>query len=72
MSNNREVVIIQHQCKEDVAMIAAEELAGILETAQLLCLLGNAERLQRVLAKSRQGEGSPQTVAQLRQEVGLE
>jgi len=72
VSNDREVVIIQRRGKEDVAMIAADELAGILETAHLLRSPANAERLQRALARARQGEGLPQTVDQLRQEVGLE
>jgi antitoxin YefM len=36
VTENREVVIIQRRGSEDVAMIAADELAGILETAHLL------------------------------------
>ena len=33
---NREVVIIQRRCAEDVALVAAQELDGLLETAYLL------------------------------------
>jgi hypothetical protein len=33
---NREVVIIHRRGAEDVALIAAEELSGLLETAHLL------------------------------------
>ena len=72
VSNDREVVIIQRRGKEDVAMIAADELAGILETAHLLRSPANAERLQRTLARAGQGQGSPQTVELLREEIGFE
>jgi antitoxin YefM len=69
---NREVVIIQRRGSEDVAMIAADELAGILETAHLLRSPANAERLRSVLERVRQKEGLPQTIDALRAEVGLE
>ncbi|MFO7866554.1 MAG: type II toxin-antitoxin system Phd/YefM family antitoxin [Candidatus Aminicenantes bacterium] len=39
---NREVVIIQRRGSKDVAMIAADELSGILETAHLLRSPANA------------------------------
>ncbi|MCI5122873.1 MAG: type II toxin-antitoxin system Phd/YefM family antitoxin, partial [Candidatus Electrothrix sp. AUS4] len=35
VTENREVVIIQRRGCEDVALIAADELAGMLETAHL-------------------------------------
>jgi len=69
---NREVVIIQRRGSEDVAMIAADELAGILETAHLLRSPANAERLMSALEGVRKKAGAPQTIDELRQEVGLE
>ena len=69
---NREVVIIQRRGNEDVAMIAADELAGILETAHLLRSPVNADRLNSALERVRRQTGIPQTIDELRQEVGLE
>ena len=69
---NREVVYIKRRGSEDVAMIAADELAGILETAHLLRSPANAERLNFALERVRKQAGSPQTIDELRKEVGLE
>ncbi len=72
VAKNREVVIIQRRGNEDVAMIAADELAGILETAHLLRSPANAKRLLSALERVREGTGTPQTIDELRDEVGLE
>ena len=69
---NREVVIIQRRGNEDVAMIAADELAGILETAHLLRSPANADRLNSALERVRRQTGTLRTIDELRQEVGLE
>lgn len=69
---NREVVIIQRRGSEDVAMIAADELSGILETAHLLRSPANADRLNSALERVRKQKGYPQTIDELRQEVGFE
>jgi len=71
-THNREVVIIQRQGEEDVALIAADELAGLLETAHLLRSPANAERLLTALARVRQGQGTAQFIDELRHEVGLD
>lgn len=71
-TKNREVVIIKRRGNEDVAMIAADELAGILETAHLLRSPANAKRLLSALEKVRKEKGTPQTIDELREEVGLE
>jgi antitoxin YefM len=71
VTNNREVVIIQRRGAEDVAIIAADELTSLLETAHLLRSPANAERLLNALARVRQGSGSPQSIDDLRREVGL-
>jgi antitoxin YefM len=72
VTKNREVVIIQRRGSEDVAMITADELAGILETAHLLRSPSNAKRLLTALDRVRKGSGIPQTIDELRKEVGFE
>lgn len=72
VTKNREVVIIQRRGSEDVAMIAADELSGLLETAHLLRSPSNTQRLISALDRVRKGLGTPQTIADLRNEVGFE
>jgi antitoxin YefM len=72
VTKNREVVIIQRRGSEDVAMITADELAGILETAHLLRSPKNAKRLLSALDRVRRVSGSPQTIDDLRNVVGFE
>jgi len=72
VTKNREVVIIQRRGREDVAMITADELVGVLETAHLLRSPKNARRLLTGLDRVRQGSVSPQTIDDLRDEVGFE
>jgi antitoxin YefM len=72
VTKDREVVIIQRRGGEDVAMIAADELASLMETAYLLRSPQNAERLLSALAHALKNEGKPQNIDDLRREVGLE
>ncbi len=72
VTENREVVIIKRRGREDVAMITADELAGVLETAHLIRSPKNAKRLLTALDRARKGSGSPQTIDDLRNEVGFE
>lgn len=72
VTENRETVVIRRRGGEDVAMIAAAELAALKETAHLLRSPKNAERLLAALAGARAGEGKTLTVDQLRHELGLE
>lgn len=72
VTKNREVVIIQRRGSEDVAMITADELAGILETAHLLRSPNNLKRLLTALDRVRKESGTPQTIDELRKEVGFE
>ncbi len=72
VTTNREVVIIQRRGCEDVAMISAEELSGVLETAHLLRSPENAHRLLTALNRVKKGSGISQTIDDLRLEVGLE
>jgi antitoxin YefM len=67
---NREVVIIHRRGAEDVALISAADLASLMETAHLLRSPKNAERLLTALARAQRRRSSPQSVEELRREVG--
>ena len=69
--DNNEVVIIQRRGAEEVALISAAELRTLQETAHLLSSPHNAERLLRALARANAEQGTSQTLAELRREVGL-
>ena len=71
VADNREIVIIDRPGSEGVALVAADELSGLLETAHLLRSPKNAERLLTALNRARAGTLAPQSLQQLREEVGL-
>ena len=68
---DRDVVIIQRRGAEDVALISAAELFSLLETAHLLRSPKNASRLLSALARAREDTITPQSLDELRREVGL-
>jgi antitoxin YefM len=70
--DEREVVIVRRKGTRDVALIPAEELASLMETAHLLRSPKNAERLIRALRRADKREGKPQSVDQLRRSLKLE
>jgi antitoxin YefM len=72
VTHHREVVIIQRRGEEEVAMIAASELASLMETAYLLRSPANAERLLSALGRALRDEAEPSTLEALRREVDLE
>ena len=69
---NQEVIIVNRRGKEDIAMISASELNSLVETAHLLRSPKNAKRLLAALQRARKDEGTPQSIINLRKEVGLE
>jgi len=68
---DRDVILIQRRGREDVALIAASELSSLMETAHLLRSPKNAERLLTALARAQAQMTEPQSVDDLRREVGL-
>ena len=72
VTHNREIVIIQRRNEEEVAMIAASELESLTESAYLLRSPANAERLLTTLNRALKEEGNPQSLKEIRGEVGLE
>jgi antitoxin YefM len=69
--DDREVVVVKRRGARDVAIIAADELAGLEETAYLLRSPANARRLRNSLRELEQGGGKRMTVEELRRSVGL-
>jgi len=63
--NDREVIVVRRRTGGDVAMIAADELAGLVETAHLLRSEKNAERLLSALSRARGKSIAPMTMADL-------
>lgn len=72
VTENREIVIINRRGAEDVALVAAEELVGLLETAHLLRSPKNARRLMTALKRAKSRKGKPEPVEKLRRELGLD
>ena len=70
-TRDREVVIIQRRGAEDVALIAADELESLLETAHLLRSPENARRLLDALERALQRSGNPESLESLRKDMGL-
>ena len=72
VTENQEIVIINRRKGGSVAMIAADELASMVETTHLLRSPANAERLLSALDRALKREGEPASVEKLRNESGLE
>jgi antitoxin YefM len=72
VTQDREIVIINRRGGEPAALIAADELAGLTETAQLLRSPANARRLLEALARALKGGGQTMTIDELLVEVGLD
>jgi antitoxin YefM len=70
--NNQEVIIIKRRGTEDVALISADELSGLLETSHLLRSPKNVKRLLQALERARSKEGNPSSLESLRKEIGFE
>jgi antitoxin YefM len=79
VTDDREVVVVKRRRGQpDVAIIAADELAGLEETAYLLRSPANARRLAQALAESKANDkkksvGKPgaAALAELRRSAGL-
>ena len=67
-----DVAIISRRGAEDVALISASELSGLLETAHLLRSPKNADRLLTALRRAQKGAGKRQTATSLRRELGVD
>lgn len=72
VTKNREIVIIGRRSGESVALISADELESLMETAHLLRSPKNAQRLLTALERAVKGEGEATTADELRAELGVE
>jgi antitoxin YefM len=79
VTDDREVVFVRRRGARDVAIIAADELSGLMETAHLLRSPKNAERLLGALAESVKNDKkasaakpAAEAIEELRRFVGLE
>ena len=71
VANDQEVVIVRRKGRENVAMVPAAELAGLMETAHLLRSPRNARRLLTALRRAIARKGRPEPMEKLRREMGL-
>ena len=62
--SDRDAIIITRSDGENVALIAADELASLLETVYLLRSPKNAERLLSTLEQAKARTVKPQTVSE--------
>jgi len=69
---DREVIIVKLSGGKDVAILAADELTSLLETAHLYASPTNAHRLLHAFEELEAGKGIVMTVEELRKTVGLD
>ena len=72
VAENHQVFIINRQEGENVALIAESDLTSLVETVYLLRNPANARRLLDAIAQSKSGNIQPQTIAELKQELGID
>lgn len=72
VADDREIVIVRRRGGRDVALLPAQELAGLLETAHLLRSPKNAGRLMTALRRARRRRGNPESLDHFRREMGLD
>ncbi|WP_020562816.1 type II toxin-antitoxin system Phd/YefM family antitoxin [Methylosarcina fibrata] len=70
--DDHEVIVVRRRSGGAVAMIAADELESLLETAHLLRSPKNAERLLTALARARSENVAPISLADLEQKLGID
>ena len=71
VTENREIAIIRRRNGEDVAVVAADELASLQETAHLLRSPKNAQRLLQALTRAQARTEKPQPLEALKEDIGL-
>jgi len=66
VEDSREAAVIQRRGHEDMALIPADELSSLRETAYLMRSPENAVRLLAALTRARQGRTKPVDLTALR------
>ncbi|QJB45334.1 type II toxin-antitoxin system Phd/YefM family antitoxin [Dolichospermum flos-aquae] len=70
--DQREIIVIKRRNQKNVALIAEDELSSLLESVYLLKSPENAKRLFRALEWAETTIETPQTLAELKEELGIE
>lgn len=71
VEDSREAAVIQRRGHEDMALIPADELSSLRETAYLLRSPENAVRLLSALTRARRGRTKPIDLTALRRGLGV-
>ena len=71
VAESREPYVIERRNRENVALIAVDELESLLETAHLLRSPRNASRLAAALERALDTEIQPTSLDELKRELGL-
>lgn len=71
VENSQEPLVIQRRGHQDLALVPADELASLRETARLLRSPTNAARLLAALERSRERRGAAVDLAGLRRTLGV-
>ncbi len=69
---DHEIVIVRRKGSKAVALVSAEEILGLIETAHLLRSPKNAKRLLTAARRAERGEGLRSSIEELRGEIGIE
>ena len=72
VTDDREVVIVRRRGARDVALVPADELSSLMETAHLLRSPKNAQRLFDSMRELERGGGEVMTLEELRRSAGLD
>ena len=72
VTDTREPVVIRRRGKEPVALVAAEELSGWIETAYLLRSPKNARRLRESMTHAESESAERTSLSRLRAHLGLD
>ena len=72
VADQQQIFIIKRRNGKNVALIAEDELSSLLESVYLLRSPENARRLHRALEWSESDKARPQTIDELKQELGVE
>ena len=72
VTDDHEVVIVRRKGDKKVAMVPADELAGLMETAHLLRSPKNAQRLLTALYRATTGKGRRESLEHFRRAIGLD
>ena len=71
VEDSREAAVIQRRGHDDMALIPADELSSLRETAYLLRSPQNAARLLSALTRARRRQTAARDLVVLRRELGL-